>query len=127
MGTAGGDGEAFFSLILNDPDFNKSEDLMNYAKNNASDAWTDIDNATLISSSVKDNWQNILHYPAPPADPDPNATSTSIAGLAQGVIDTIGIFKLAGGLAYDPGFHGLVQTYFEFMENVDLDTIFGGG
>ncbi|MHA1945605.1 MAG: hypothetical protein ACXAC6_16785 [Candidatus Hodarchaeales archaeon] len=127
MGTAGGDGPLFFSLILADPDFNSSEDLMNYSKNNASDAWTDIDNATLISSSVKDNWQNILHYPSPPADPDPNATSTSIAGLAQGVIDTIGIFKAAGGLAYDPSFHDLIQAYFVFMDNVDLDSIFGGG
>ncbi len=127
MGTAGGDGPLFFSLILADPDFNRSEDLMNYSKNNASDAWTDIDNVTLISSSVKDNWQNILYYPAPPADPNPNATTISIAGLAQGVIDTIGIFKAAGGLAYDPSFHDLIQTYFKFMENVDLDTIFGSG
>ena len=104
MGIAGGDGPLFFSTILADPDFNESEDLMNYSKNNASDAWTDIDNATLIPSSVKDNWQNILHYPAPPADPNAT-TSTSIAGLAQGVLDTISIFKAAGGLAYDPSFH----------------------
>ena len=127
MDAAGGDGPLFFSLIIEDPDFNRSEDLMNYSKNNASDAWTDIDSAILISSSVKDNWQNILYYPAPPADPDPNATFISIAGLAQGVLDTIFVFKQAGGLAYDPGFHGLIQAYFEYMELIDLNSIFGGG
>ncbi len=124
---AGGDGVLFFSLINADPDFNRSEELMVFSKDNATDAWTDIESATLISNSVKGTWQDILHYPAPPADPDPNATSTSIAGLAQGVITTIGAFQAANALTYDPSFHALIQTYFEYMETLDLDAIFGGG
>ena len=100
---------------------------MGLSKGNASSAWYDIESATLISSDVKDTWQNILHFPAPPTDPDPNATSPSIAGLAQGVLTTIGAFKAAGALASDPSFLEIVQTYFEFMESVDLSAIFGGG
>ena len=125
--TAAGDGVLFFNTITVDPDFIQSEYLMGLSKGNASSAWYDIESATLISSDVKDTWQNILHFPAPPTDPDPNATSPSIAGLAQGVLTTIGAFKAAGALASDPSFLEIVQTYFEFMESVDLSAIFGGG
>jgi hypothetical protein len=127
---AGGDGVLFFNLINADADFNQSAVLMGYAKANASDAWYDIDNATLISSDVKDTWQSILHYPAPPSTPDipdENTTSPSIAGLAQGVQSTIEVFQSANELSYDPSFHALIQTYFEYMESVDLSAIFGGG
>jgi len=126
-GAAGTNNTLFLSLLLADSDFNRSEDLMSFSKANASDAWTEIDSITLISGDVKDAWQDILYYPAPPAVPDPNATLPSIAGLAHGVITTIILLKTAASLAEADEFQELIQVFFEFMDSVDLTEIFGGG
>ena len=124
---AGGDAQTFFDLIIADPDFNRSEELMEFCKANASIAYSEVELATLIDSTVKTNWQNTLWYPGPPGfqESDVNATITSIAGLAQGVLDTIAGFKVlvTAGSAYLDA----IQTYFENMNEVGLDAIFGGG
>ncbi|MHA2095569.1 MAG: hypothetical protein ACW98F_13195 [Candidatus Hodarchaeales archaeon] len=126
---AGGDAPTFFNLMLADPDFNRSEDLMGFSKMNASIAYSEVELATLIDITVKTTWQNTLWYPGPPAfnEPDVNATIKSIAGLAQGVLDTITGFKVLGAFATDPSYLDAIQTYFEAMNDVGLDAIFGGG
>ncbi|MHA2107343.1 MAG: hypothetical protein ACW99R_06555 [Candidatus Hodarchaeales archaeon] len=124
---AGGDAPTFFNLIIADPDFNASEDYMDWSKGNASDAYTEIDGATLIDSTVISTWQDTLWFPGPPlAYPEPNATlGVSIAGLAQGVLDTIAGFKVLGAFASDPSYLDAIQTFFEAMDDVGLDLIFG--
>lgn len=126
---AGGNATIFFNLIIADPDFNRSEELMGFSKGNASNAYSQVELAELIDNTVKTTWQNTLWYPGPPGinEPDVNATIKSIAGLAQGVLDTIIGFKVLGAYATDPTFLAAIQTYFENMDDVGLDSIFGGG
>ena len=99
---------------------------MQWTKDNASYAYLEIQIAALISDSVKTNWQDSLWYPrpAPDVDPDVNDTKKSIAGCAQGVLETIDVFEAAGALASDPAFLEILQTYFDYMEDVDLTSIF---
>ncbi len=125
---AGGNATTFFNLIVTDPDFNRSEVLMGFSKNNASLAYTEINDATLIDNNVKTSWQNTLWFPGPPPT-EPNATLPnipSIAGLAQGILDTIAGFKILGAFASDPSYLDAIQTYFDAMDDVGLDLIFGG-
>ncbi len=125
---AGGDAPTFFDLILADPDFNQSEILMGYSKYNASSAYDEIEPATLIDNTVKTTWQDTLWFPGPPDTFEPNATeAVSIAGLAQSILDTIAGFKILGKFASDPSYLDAIQTYFEQMDDVGLDLIFGGG
>ena len=123
----------FLQLLTADPDFIQSEVLLTFALDNASDAWTDIEVATMIASSVKTSWQNLLYYPGPPTlehyylDSAENATVKSIAGLSLGMLDTIDSLKAAADLAQAEEYQDLIQTYFEYMETLDLSAIFGGG
>ncbi|MCK4849681.1 MAG: hypothetical protein KAT16_11675, partial [Candidatus Heimdallarchaeota archaeon] len=80
-------------------------------------------------------WQDILYYPGPPVisypspnlDSDINSSVKSIAGLAQGIIETMESLKSAANLVEAGEFEDLIQTFFTSMESVDLTTIFGGG
>jgi hypothetical protein len=123
----------FFILLAADENLTESELLLGYSRENASAAWTSIDGATLIASDVKTTWQDLLYYPGPPVanhenlDSDENATVKSIAGLADGMISTIGVLKAAGTLAEAEENQDLIQTLFEFMELLNLSDIFGGG
>jgi hypothetical protein len=116
-----------------DPDFNESEDLLIFSRENASEAWTSIDGATLIASDVKSTWQDLVYYPGPPVpnhenlDSDENVTVKSIAGLAEGMLTTITALRAAANLAEAEEHQVLVQTFFEFMETLNLAAIFGGG
>jgi hypothetical protein len=123
----------FFQLLAADPDFNESEDLLIFSRENASEAWTSIDGATLIASDVKSTWQDLVYYPGPPVpnhenlDSDENVTVKSIAGLAEGMLTTITALRAAANLAEAEEHQVLVQTFFEFMETLNLAAIFGGG
>ncbi len=125
IASASGNATKFFLDIIADPDFNRSEELFQMSKDNASDAYQAIELTTSIDANVKQTWQDSL-WANYPSTPDANATEPYIAGLAQGMLTTIGAFKAAGVLASDPTFLDLIQTYFDYMESVDLDTIFGG-
>jgi hypothetical protein len=124
--SAGGNATQFFLDITGNPDFSRAETLFEMTKDNASYAYVEIDAATSIDATVKTNWQYSL-WANHPLDPDVNATPPYIAGLAEGMLTTIGAFIAAGALASDPTFLDLIQTYFDYMESVDLEEIFGGG
>jgi len=103
---------------------------MIFSKENASLAYSEINKAELIDSSVKTSWQNTLWYPGPPGIMEPNATApnpASIAGLAHNVIQTIAGFRILEDFSTYSAYKDAIQAYFESMDDVGLDQIFGGG
>ncbi|PWI47492.1 hypothetical protein CEE45_11215 [Candidatus Heimdallarchaeota archaeon B3_Heim] len=124
-------GSEFFALINADANFSRAEILMGYSRENGSDGWTEIDNATLIAGSVKTTWQDSLYYQGPPLSEHSTLVTdvtikSSIAGLAQGILDTIVFFKFLHELTEYEGNNNIIQTLFDNMEDVPLDEIFGG-
>ncbi|MHA1214639.1 MAG: hypothetical protein ACTSPG_05045 [Candidatus Hodarchaeales archaeon] len=119
----------FFQYFTNDPRTNQSDQLMDFAITNASQGWFAVSNAEVISNDVKTSWQRTLYYPSPPTDPDPDADPKSIAGLAQGIKDTIQLFFSAEDLLIQDAetFAALIQEFFAYMETINLTDIFGEG
>ncbi|MHA1973149.1 MAG: hypothetical protein ACTSW1_09160 [Candidatus Hodarchaeales archaeon] len=119
--------ELFFQYFSNDQRVNQSDHLMDLAISNASAGWIAVGNAQVISSDVKTSWQRNLYYPTPPTDPDPDADPKSIAGLAQGIRDTIDLLEAASKLSQAEGFADIIQEFFAYMDTISLTDIFGGG
>lgn len=127
MDNSGGDGSTFLSIFTGNATLNQSKDLLGYSITNASNGWRAVDATTVIASTIQTSWKNVLHTPGYPFDPDPAPTGTSIAGLAQGILDTIALLADVLELANRGSNGALIQSFFETMESNDMSTIFGGG
>jgi len=121
------DGTGFLNDFKSDLRINRSEDLLDFAIVNASEGHSAVGNATTISSAVRTSWQDTLYKPTPPTTPYPAAIPPSIAGLSQGVLNAIAVIRTLADWNDQGIQQGLVQTFFENMDKVGLDTIFGGG
>jgi hypothetical protein len=125
--THSGDGPAFLAAFNSDLRINRSEDLLDFSITNASNGHTAIGNALTIPSTTRTNWQNTLYKPTPPTPPDKSAIPPSIAGLSQGVLDAIAAIRLLSVWSDQGEQNGLVQAFFDNMDNIGLESIFGGG
>ena len=121
------DATQFLASLFADPRFNQSEILMGYAIANASDAHTEIGLTSVISNDVKTTWQNRVHNPAPGPGVEPDPDGGSIAGLAQGVIDAIGLLKSVATLNEAEENQELIQDFFESMDEINLTDVFSAG
>ncbi|MFX0086626.1 MAG: hypothetical protein ACFFAU_13225 [Candidatus Hodarchaeota archaeon] len=121
---AGGNFTTFFSTLMNDPRFNRSEELMQFCVQNASMGHYYVGQAQAIDVDVKNNWQSILYSPDPPSIPP---DLTSIAGLAFAALDKINLLRTVVDLIEAEGNADLVQMFFESLETINLTNIFGGG
>jgi hypothetical protein len=121
------DGPAFLADFNLDPRIYRSEDLLDFAIVNASEGHSAVEDAATISSAVRASWQDTLYKPTPPSIPNPAAIPPSIAGLSQGVLNAIAAIRTLADWNDQGDQQGLVQTFFENMDNVGLDKIFGGG
>ncbi len=117
----------FVNFLLNDPDYNKSKDYMNFCIANASAGWFAIDGADNIDSQAKTNWKNMLYTPNPLFELEPDPEGGSIGGLAQGILNTMASLEAILDLLDAPGFQEIIQTFFEDMDGVPLTDIFSGG
>ncbi len=116
----------FLANLFSDPRFNQSEVLMGYAIANASDAHAEIGLTTVISDDVKSTWQNRVHNPAPGPGVELDPAGGSIAGLAQGVVDAIGLLKSVATLNEAEENQELIQDFFESMDEINLTDVFTG-
>ncbi|MFX0151243.1 MAG: hypothetical protein ACFFAJ_10710, partial [Candidatus Hodarchaeota archaeon] len=123
--TTGVDGADTLSIFTSDPRQNQSQDLMQFAINNASLGHGNLSQATTIPNEVRTSWQNMLYSPTPPQDPE--TLPPNIAGLANGVLKAIwALWTLDTWATQDPQ-NVLVQQFIDNMDNIGLSTIFGGG
>ncbi|MHA2244491.1 MAG: hypothetical protein ACXADY_05940 [Candidatus Hodarchaeales archaeon] len=125
----GADGPAFFTNFSTNPDVDRSKAWMDFAIDNASNGYVEIDTTSVISGDVTTEWKNTLHYPYPPANPDEtiDAPIKSIAGLALGVKNFIIDLESISDYAEQEQNNGWIQTLFDNMDDVGFDQIFGGG
>ncbi len=121
---AGGNFTTFFSTLMNDPRFNRSEELMQFCVENASMGHYYVGQAQAIDVDVKNNWQSILYSPDPPYTPP---DLTSIAGLAFAALDKINLLRAVIDLIEAEINADLVQMFFESLETINLTNIFGDG
>jgi ABC-type transporter Mla subunit MlaD len=123
---AGGNFATFFSTLMNDPRFNRSEELMDFSLENASMGHYYVGQAQAISGDVKNTWQSLLYSPtSPPPPPAPGLSS--IAGLAYAALEQISLLRTVADLTTAEGYAGLIQEFFESLETINLTDIFGGG
>ncbi|MHA1968814.1 MAG: hypothetical protein ACW964_13545, partial [Candidatus Hodarchaeales archaeon] len=119
------DFNGFFTDLMADPDFNRSEELLNFCVSNASAGHYYVSEAQAISSDVKTTWQTKLHNPAPPDTP--TTIGGSIAGLAQGAISALILLRGVETLI-EAGEHAdLIQEFYESLDEIKLTDVFSGG
>ena len=123
-------GTLFFEQFTQNPGVNRSKHLMDLAIANATAGCSEIDETSVISADIVNDWKNTLHYPHPPASrPDTGIGDPikSIAGLALGTKEAVETLEdLKDDLLQSQQF-GLIQDLFEGMDEVGFDQIFGGG
>ncbi|MHA2305465.1 MAG: hypothetical protein ACXACU_08735 [Candidatus Hodarchaeales archaeon] len=119
------DFNGFFTDLMADPDFNRSEELLNFCVSNASAGHYYVSEAQAISSDVKTTWQTKLHNPAPPDTP--SALGGSIAGLAQGAISALILLRGAASLIEAEEHADLIQEFYESLDEIKLTDVFSGG
>jgi hypothetical protein len=125
---AGNDGTLFFQSFSVDPDVDKSIAYMDYAIDNATDGFEEIDLTSVIPADITIAWKNTLHYPWPPAEPDDELTASvkSIAGLATGAKNAITALKVATAFLAQEASAELINDLFDNMDEVGFEQIFGG-
>ncbi len=129
-GVAQDNGTLFFEQFNQDPEVNRAKLLMDLAIANATAGCYEIDETTVISADITDNWKNTLHYPHPPAprpDTDLADPIKSIAGLSLGTKEAIETLQTLINDFLQSQQFGLIQDLFEEMDAVGFDQIFGGG
>ncbi|MFX1282644.1 MAG: hypothetical protein ACFFB5_03280 [Promethearchaeota archaeon] len=123
----GGDGNAFFNNFSINPKIDRSLTLMDFAINNATYGYIEVDNTTVISADITTDWKNTLVNPYPVPNSDIDAPEKSIAGLALGVKETIELIKTLTDDEEQDTNSALVNAFFDSMDEVGFDQIFGGG
>jgi hypothetical protein len=126
--SAGDDGTLFFESFSVDPDIDKSIAYMDYAIDNATAGFDEIELTSVIAADITIAWKNTLHYPWPPADPDAELTAPikSIAGLATGAKVAITTLKTAIEFLEQKASAELINDLFDSMDEVGFEQIFGG-
>ncbi|MFX0183524.1 MAG: hypothetical protein ACFE95_10625 [Candidatus Hodarchaeota archaeon] len=123
-------GPGFLTGFTNNNSVKLANDTLQMAIINASLGHGNLTQATKIPKDSRTSWQNVLYWPTPPQDPIPTPSPPqppSIAGLSRGAQNAIGLLFLLSDW-YDQGDQNdLVQTFFDNMETIGLDKIFGGG
>ncbi len=125
---AGDNGTLFFESFSVHPDIDRSIAYMDYAIDNASDGFDEIELTSVIPADITISWKNTLHHPWPPEDPDPELTAPikSIAGLATGARDAITTLKVATAFLAQEATAELINELFDGMDDVGFEQIFGG-
>jgi hypothetical protein len=126
--SVGDNGTLFFESFSVDPDVDKSIAYMQYAIDNATDGFEEIEETSVISADITVAWKNTLHYPWPPDEPDSELTAPvkSIAGLATGARDAINTLKVATAFLAQEASADLINDLFDSMDDVGFEQIFGG-
>lgn len=112
----------FLGNLTNNDDFIYSEILMQYSIDNASMGHYAVGTAAAIASDVKGTWQAMLYSPDPSTDPD--EYGGSIAGYAFGALGKIQVLKTVANMSEANTEHGLIQTFFESLDEINLTDIF---
>ncbi|MHA2203799.1 MAG: hypothetical protein ACW991_08925 [Candidatus Hodarchaeales archaeon] len=127
--SAGTNGTLFFETFSVDPDIDRSIAYMDYAIDNATDGYDEIELTSVIPSDITIAWKDTLHYPWPPDEPDSELTAPvkSIAGLASGAKGAISALKAATAFLAQEASFELINDLFDSMDEVGFEQIFGGG